>query len=488
MAGAGPRSCAQNAHYALVRSLAAGTPHVDRYRAETGDLSYRNGHYYAAKAPGVAFLTLPVYAALHSTGLWPHSRFRAFWILTFVAAVIPALLLVALTVRVANRFEPGSGVPVGMTLALGTMILPFATLLFSHVCAALLAFACFALLLHERDGPQRIPLVFWAGVLAGLGVVFEYPNAFAGAILGILAIARSRWLERGAVYAGGVILGVAPLLAYNVWAFRSPFTTSYVDVVGLRGTTGHDVVGRQDGADFGITQTSLRAAAELLLSERGLLIVTPVVAAGVAGLILLILARRERAAALAALAICGVYMVYNAGVMTDGVFGGLTPGPRYLVVTMPFAMVALGVAYRRAPAAVLALGAVSVGTMMVATIVYPLVTDDTKERWWHGVADGTLTPTVTMLAGWSRAGYVPALPFLVCVLAGVVIAAREFIALRSPRLDEWPAVLAAVGGWWLLTRAGDRLLPADPSLGAGALAIAAAAVVAAAVTRVARRT
>src|SRR4051812_29660641 len=67
-----PGGWTQNAHYALVRSLAAGTPHVDRYRAETGDLSYRSGHYYAAKAPGVAFLTLPVYAALHSTGLWPH--------------------------------------------------------------------------------------------------------------------------------------------------------------------------------------------------------------------------------------------------------------------------------------------------------------------------------------------------------------------------------------------------------------------------------
>src|SRR5829696_3914688 len=44
----------QNAHYALVRALTNGTAIVDPYRHQTGDVSWCQGHYYAAKAPGLA--------------------------------------------------------------------------------------------------------------------------------------------------------------------------------------------------------------------------------------------------------------------------------------------------------------------------------------------------------------------------------------------------------------------------------------------------
>ena len=104
----------QAANYALVRSLADGRPRIDRYRNETGDLLYLDGHYDAAKARRVALVTLPVYVTLDAAGLWPNSLPRALSLLpTFVAAVIPALLLMALVIRVAERFEPGSGLAVG---------------------------------------------------------------------------------------------------------------------------------------------------------------------------------------------------------------------------------------------------------------------------------------------------------------------------------------------------------------------------------------
>src|SRR4051794_34866355 len=61
----------QRAHYALVRSLGNGTPQIDDYKWETGDESYHGGHYFSSKAPGVAFLALPGYVALHAAGLWP---------------------------------------------------------------------------------------------------------------------------------------------------------------------------------------------------------------------------------------------------------------------------------------------------------------------------------------------------------------------------------------------------------------------------------
>ena len=41
----------QSAHYALVRALADGTPRIDEYVSETGDIGYWEGHHYSVKAP-----------------------------------------------------------------------------------------------------------------------------------------------------------------------------------------------------------------------------------------------------------------------------------------------------------------------------------------------------------------------------------------------------------------------------------------------------
>ena len=174
----------QSAHYALVRSLATGTPRVDTFYRESGDLSYWHGHYYSVKAPGVAFVALPAYAALDAVGLWPDGRRGALRLLALISSVLPALALVLLVGRVADELEPGSGLAVGLTLAVATIVMPLSTVAFSHIWSALLAFATFAVLLHERRRQARLRLVAAAGVLAGLGVLFEYPTALAGLVLG----------------------------------------------------------------------------------------------------------------------------------------------------------------------------------------------------------------------------------------------------------------------------------------------------------------
>ena len=70
-----PSGCNQTAHLALVKSLYDGTPRIDRYAGETCDTAYIDGHYYAAKAPGLALLTLPWYAGAPARG--PRRRLRA---------------------------------------------------------------------------------------------------------------------------------------------------------------------------------------------------------------------------------------------------------------------------------------------------------------------------------------------------------------------------------------------------------------------------
>jgi len=468
------RGWAQDAHFALVRSIADGVPWIDRYRQETGDESYRDGHYFAAKAPGIALSTAPVYALVDATVGWPENRRRAFWPLTLLACVLPAVALVALVMRLAETFEPRSGVGTGVALGLGTMILPFATVLFSHAWSALLAFGCFSVLVHERRGPPRFALLAAAGTLAGVGVVFEYPTGLAGLILGGLAIARPDRLRRAAAYAGGLVAGLVPLLAFNVWAYGSPFTLSYVDVISSSGTSGHEATDAHAHGVFGVTWPSLRTLAELLATDRGALVLTPVLAAGVAGLVLLLRQRRFRAEAVTALAVTAAYLLYNAGVTTTfgGAFGGASPGPRYLVTALPFAMVALGVAYRRAPLTVLVLTFLSATVMVAATVGGPLVNQAQTSVWRVALAHGAFTKSVPWLLGWDRGGYLPMLPFFgavaVAAIAGLVALAR----LRPPRAYELPVTLLALVAWVAVAQAGPNLVDGSPSLRDGALTLA----------------
>ena len=55
----------ENSRFNLTRSLVErGSLNIDPYHQNTGDKSYREGHYYTDKAPGVSFLGVPGYALI----------------------------------------------------------------------------------------------------------------------------------------------------------------------------------------------------------------------------------------------------------------------------------------------------------------------------------------------------------------------------------------------------------------------------------------
>ena len=176
------------------RRSATAKPTIDRYQANTGDKAFYRGHWYSARAPGLALFAVPFYELLNAVDAsgWAkespalRNEDEMVDLVGLWGNVLPAIVLLLLVWRVGERLQPGYGVATAITLGLGTIVLPLSTLLFAHILAACLGFAAFALLLRERDGPPRAWQLAVAGVLAGYAVCSEYPMFLVACVLGLL--------------------------------------------------------------------------------------------------------------------------------------------------------------------------------------------------------------------------------------------------------------------------------------------------------------
>jgi hypothetical protein len=417
----------QGAHLALVRALSHGTPVIDRYRGETLDLARHDDHLYSAKAPGVALLAVGPYFALDRSGVlgelarrFGSSRYNAdLWALTVVVCSLAALLTLVLVSRLGDVVAPGNGVLAAVTLGMATLFLPFSTLLFAHVPAAALAFAAFAILWRRRGSLATAA----AGTLAGLAVTVEYPLGIAAVGLGFYAIARGEALRRGLTYGTGLAVGVSPLLVYNWWAFGSPLHFPYEDALPITG------VAANEQGFFGISWPSLDTAAQLLLDERGLVVIMPVVLCGVAALVPLSRSHRHEALLIGGLGLA--FLVYNAGY--DVPFGGDSPGPRFLIATLPFLGVPLALSYATWPWVTLSLALPSAVYAVGVTLTGPL---GRRSGWdWITSASDTVHATTGEVA-----------LFLLLLTVAAALAGRT-ARFPNPTRRDAGAVLAALATW-----------------------------------------
>src|SRR5579859_586196 len=135
----------QMSHFAQVRAFDHGTPRIDAYRHTTGDRAIYDHHFYGDKAPGLAFLLTPVYAAARSLGALDPGGLGMLHILTVFASALPMAIILLLAYRLVGERDRDQRAAVAITLGLGTLLLPFATMLFSHVLSACMGFGAFYL-------------------------------------------------------------------------------------------------------------------------------------------------------------------------------------------------------------------------------------------------------------------------------------------------------------------------------------------------------
>ncbi len=215
--------------FAVVES---GTFRIDdalRWVGQTEDKSLSAGHFYSNKAPGLAFAAIPVYRVLRVFLPRPETPFAPIWVWLRIL-VVTSVCCVAferLRRRIVAR-HPFAASPVVSALAFGTPLLFYGRSFFSHAWTASLLFLSLEAIRRAETASarRRVGALLWAaGLLAGWAAISEYPVALLAALLLVRAAARGA-PRNGALFAVGLLVPVALLLAYNAMCFGSPFVLS----------------------------------------------------------------------------------------------------------------------------------------------------------------------------------------------------------------------------------------------------------------------
>jgi hypothetical protein len=419
----GPPAWNQNSRLALTRALVEqGRLAIDDFHATTGDKSFREGHFYSDKAPGVSLLAVVPYALFvverKLTGgelpdvrvqtldpviaaggrapppaerlpgdvlvYNPAHRVALWWCRMIVISLPSALAGVLMFLVLVRERRAAIALAVPLIWLLATPALGYACGFYGHqIVAALLVLAwAFVRLGWPLDPARR---GFAIGNLLGLAVACEYTSAVP--ILLVLAWASWRDGTRVAVFA---VLGGVPwalmLAGYHAWAFGSPLATGYDFVYLEEFAEGMKV-------NYGIGRPDPAVLAQLLFgSYRGLFYLSPVLLLAVWGLGVRVVEsdRAGRIELALAGSLVAYYLLLNSGYyMWDG---GAALGPRHAIPMLPFLCLGLTPALERLPWATWTLAGVSCLHVIVITAAGPEAPGWGNPLWSYGLPELLQTP------------------------------------------------------------------------------------------------
>jgi hypothetical protein len=349
----------------VVAVVEDGTFQIDKYVHNTVDYAKVGDHYYSDKAPGAAFLGIPLYAGmkvfldlplvdsfmgrlanndafkatLRETGsgiLKEKVRFALTQVvLTFVIAALPSALLGVLLFRVLAHFTPDLWPRLIIVLGYGllTPVFAYAGAFYGHQLSAALLFGAFYLVFtafYPKSSYMSSLRLLIIGLFLGYSVVTEYPTLLMVGILYLytfyILYRQGCWPRIGWVTLSASLVAVG-WMGYNIAVFGGPLELGYShsELWAEQHHTGFMSLSLPHAeAVWGITFGAF----------RGLFVLSPWLLLALPGFWLWYRSGEHRPEFWVALASVLTIFFFNASSIMW--WGGFAIGPRYLLPALPF--------------------------------------------------------------------------------------------------------------------------------------------------------
>ncbi len=367
------------ARFDLMRSLLErGTLWIDGYCGyNTADIITFAGHYYSVKAPGTSMVAMLPWAAIRVVLLPLLSRNESlYWALaTYFTIVLTIGALTSILCVVMYRFarffgaSQGRAAGLALILAFATLMFPYATELTGEPFAGGFAFIAFYLVAtHTQRSP--VSRAFWAGLLAGLAVLNDYPVFLVAAAIGLYAIYKFRSLRPIAAFSAGAAITALLMFGYNWMAFSNPLFFSYQAYK----LPGNNQFPEQAVGFVGLTYPKVNILWNILIDpQRGLFFCNPVLLLVVPACGFFLKRRQLRAEWIVTIASFVTLILFNTSygesIVSWG--GGTATGPRQMVAAIPFMVLTLAFLPASCDWLMGSMAALSALIMLMATATNP---------------------------------------------------------------------------------------------------------------------
>lgn len=442
------------------------------------DLGRRDGLYYTGKAPGTTFLGAPIYAALRAAdkarGLPADpSPLRLLYALRLVGTLLPTLGFIYAFRRFIGRYVPEAPVAnaLTVTLALGSMLLPYALIYVNHSLTAAGIFgtviaahaAARAALALDRSRLRAVVAPYaWAGLagfLAAFSAALDYAMFPVAMLVLIYTASVVSWRPKLLAAAAAGALGPSIATAiYHQICWGSPFRTS----VGFLANPAFHA--NHNKGLFGIVGMTRESMFGTLISPtQGLMFFSPIAALAIIASIAACIQSKYKRIAVLSGGIILLMIIYTGSLINWD--GGWTVGPRYMTVIVPFLFFSLGLAWRAsspgAKSAFLPIGAglavVSVLVMTLTSVLFPHLIPEPRNPFFEIILPlwrDAFTPHSLGRALFGLEGRAAQLPFVIVlgalVLYLVWVGSGRFLVAREGNRRPWGAALAASGAALLI--------------------------------------